>query len=94
MKELKNSGVGYSKIAQRFGVSISTVRYHLEEEYNNSQKSRARIFSKNLSKEQRQEYQQNRYPNQKDYQKNRYHTDEEYRKRVIGYSVKYQKKIK
>ena len=82
MKKLK-SIMSYSKIAKKFGVCLSTVEYHLDENYKANQNRRSEIRFDNLTPKQRHKkyLQQKQYG--KDYRNNRYET-EEYRKNFIS----------
>jgi DNA-binding transcriptional ArsR family regulator len=90
MKKLREEGLKYTEIAETFKVSSSTVRYHLNPKYHDCALNNAKKRYKGYSRE---VYLKNK-EKQKEYYKRRYHSDEEFRKRMIGYVIKYNKKIK
>jgi len=87
MKEMKESGMSYEKIALHFNVNPSTVQYHLNEKYRKKTIEIAKKSNKNKSSVSRKEY-------IREYMSNRYRNDKEFAKRVNKTSWECEKKRK
>lgn len=88
MKEMRDEGQTYKKIAEFFEVSMSVVQYHLIPEYKESSLKRANESNKRRGPPKRDpEY-------IKKYIKDRYHNDEEFRKRYVGLVIASHKRRK
>ncbi len=83
MKQLKESGLTYQAIAEKFNIGSSTAQYWLSpQEKENSIKRSKKSYAK-LTPEQRKETYKKHYKYQKEYYVERYNSDEEFRKRHI-----------
>lgn len=86
MKKLKETN-SYKKIAETFGVHVSTVMYHLNEKTRERIKERKRKNNKIKDIDKYRKY-------QREYQRDRYHNDEEFREKQKKKSFNYYKKNK
>jgi transposase len=85
MRRLLEEGLSYSEIARRFGVTLSTVQYHLDASYRNRALKKAKSFWKHRRSRQYGEY-------QRDYMRERYRDDPEFRERFKEYVRRYRKR--
>jgi len=85
MARLRERGWTFQRIAERFGVALSTVQYHLNPEYKAKTKRRA---AKLVRKHRRRNREYLRR-----YIKERYHGDEKFRRRYLQLITDYQKRI-
>lgn len=83
IKELKNKGITYKKIAEELNVSVQTINYHLNAKTRDYLISKSKEFYKNLPLEKRRELAKKHIPYQRVYQKNKYHTNELFRNKMI-----------
>lgn len=84
MKELREKGLFYYKIAEKFGVNISTVLYHLSPREKIMQKKRADKSNNKMTEKQRQEKIKKAAPRMKKYMKERYNNDGKFRKDFLS----------
>ena len=84
----------YREIAEKYGVAIDTIRYHVKEESKEYKKNRAKIVRDRLTKEEKEEIKIKNRDYQKEYHKRRYQTDADYREKQIIYSTNWRLKNK
>jgi len=84
MKELREKGVFYYKIAEKFGINKSTVQYHLSPREKIMQKKRANKSSNKMTEKQKQEKIKKAAPRMKKYMKERYNNDGKFRKDFLS----------
>ena len=81
--ELKEKGKKIIEISKELGVATSTVRYHLNPDYRKQLIETGKLKFKNLTPEQRKEYNLSRKEYNKNYQRRRYKEDPEFRLKKI-----------
>lgn len=92
IKELRVKGKLIKEIAITLNLTSGIVLYWLNEEYRIKKKELGKSYYKNLPKEKKKEFSDNRKSYRTEYYRKRYNTDEEYRKRRIESSIKWNKK--
>ncbi|MEM3091495.1 MAG: helix-turn-helix domain-containing protein [Candidatus Pacearchaeota archaeon] len=90
IKRLKESGKSIKELAELFGVSEITIKWHVDEdfrrkwmEYQNNYRKREKLWLRESNR---------KY--QREYHRNRYHSDKEFREKQIMYSKEYQNFIR
>ena len=83
MRKLRVEGVTLKNIGKKYGLSVSTVEYHLNPKYKEKVKERTRRYVKNLSKEELAKRNKKWYEKMNRYWVKRYNSDPEFRKYFI-----------
>jgi len=94
MKEMRELGLPYTKIAKETGVCASTVIYHLNPEARKRKIERAIKHNEGMTIRERKKKSKKHYLYGKNYLKQRYHNDEDFRKRYISLVNNWQKRKK
>jgi len=84
MKKLRESGLTYRLIAEKFNISNNVVSYWLSPQQKENAIRRAKKAYTRLTKEEIREKGEKAYQGKREYYKKRYHEDEEFRKDFIG----------
>ena len=92
MKKLREQGLTYSKIAQKFNLSYNTVIYHLDEKCREKTIIRAKESWNRKTDEQKKESYKKHYLYTKNYLKNRYQNDPEFRRYYLDMVGRHNKK--
>lgn len=92
MRKLREEGLSYRKISEKFDVSYSIVCYHLSARAKRKAKERAIKWNKKLTKKQKREKTKKQQPHLSQYIMERYHNDKEFRERFKKSSRDYQKR--
>ncbi len=85
MKQLREEGLTYKAIAEKFNINSSSVAYWLSPKEKENAIKRANKYYSKLTKEQIKEKEKNRSEYKSKYSLDRYQNDEEFRKRMIKY---------
>ena len=85
MKQLREDGLTYKAIAEKFNISATSAQYWLSPKEKENSIKRSMKYYKKLTQEQRREKEKKRYEYKKKYFLERYQEDEEFRKRMIRY---------
>jgi len=80
MRKLRIDGLTLKDIGKKYGLSVSTVNYHLNPKYKEKVKERTRKYVKSLSKEELAERNKKWYEKVRKYWVKRYNTDPDFRK--------------
>ena len=85
MKQLREDGLTYQAIAEKFNINSSTAQYWLSPQEKEKSIRRSMKSYAKLTKEQIKEKNKEHYEYKKKYNTERYNKDEEFRKRMIKY---------
>ena len=93
MKELREQGLTYQKIADKFNVRLSTTQYHLIPKERERRLKSAKKYNKKLTKKQIKEKIRKHQPYTSQYIVERYQNDEEFRRRFLDNILRSRKRI-
>ena len=88
IRVLHDQGIKKKDIAKKYGVTPTTIGYHLSKEIKKKRLESVKEYQKNLTPKQKEE----RKSYYRDYMKHRYNTDEKFRERIINNTKRYQKR--